>query len=208
MKYQSVVSPCDCNVPMQKYLVGAHYYRYDLMYCLIYEHPVYFFAEDFSRTRALEYIGLSCGPQLRSTRVINLGSLFGKSSPPLAGLDISTSGLRLVELADAGKGVLRLERYAFEALPRGAVAAGNIENLDQVAEVVRDLSFAQQTKGISPALKRMLSKARLTLSSELAFSLEIDEEELPGLQAALAEDVLGRDVEHPRLRGEHDPAVA
>jgi CarD family transcriptional regulator len=47
----------------------------------------------------------------------------------------------------------------------------------QVAEVVRDLSYAQQTKGISPALKRMLSKARLTLSSELAFSLEIDDEE-------------------------------
>jgi CarD family transcriptional regulator len=47
----------------------------------------------------------------------------------------------------------------------------------QVAEVVRDLSFAQQTKGISPALKRMLSKARLTLSSELAFSLEVDEDE-------------------------------
>lgn len=47
----------------------------------------------------------------------------------------------------------------------------------QVAEVVRDLSFAQQTKGISPALKRMLSKARLTLISELAFSLQIDEEE-------------------------------
>jgi CarD family transcriptional regulator len=47
----------------------------------------------------------------------------------------------------------------------------------QVAEVVRDLSFAQQTKGISPALKRMLSKARLTLSSELAFSLEVSDEE-------------------------------
>jgi CarD family transcriptional regulator len=47
----------------------------------------------------------------------------------------------------------------------------------QVAEVVRDLSYAQQTKGISPALKRMLSKARLTLSSELAFSLEIDDDE-------------------------------
>jgi CarD family transcriptional regulator len=47
----------------------------------------------------------------------------------------------------------------------------------QVAEVVRDLSYAQQTKGISPALKRMLSKARLTLISELAFSLQIDDEE-------------------------------
>jgi CarD family transcriptional regulator len=47
----------------------------------------------------------------------------------------------------------------------------------QVAEVVRDLNFAQQTKGISPALKRMLSKARLTLTSELQFALDIDEEE-------------------------------
>jgi CarD family transcriptional regulator len=47
----------------------------------------------------------------------------------------------------------------------------------QVAEVVRDLSYAQQTKGISPALKRMLSKARMTLISELSFSLEVDEEE-------------------------------
>jgi CarD family transcriptional regulator len=47
----------------------------------------------------------------------------------------------------------------------------------QVAEVVRDLNFAQQTKGISPALKRMLSKARITLTSELEFSLGIDDEE-------------------------------
>jgi len=47
----------------------------------------------------------------------------------------------------------------------------------QVAEVVRDLNYAQQTKGISPALKRMLSKARLTLTSELEFALDIDDEE-------------------------------
>ena len=47
----------------------------------------------------------------------------------------------------------------------------------QVAEVVRDLNYAQQTKGISPALKRMLSKARITLTSELEFSLGVDEEE-------------------------------
>ncbi len=43
----------------------------------------------------------------------------------------------------------------------------------QVAEVVRDLTHAQLVKGISPALKRMLSKARTTLSSELAFALRI-----------------------------------
>ncbi|HKX76452.1 MAG TPA: CarD family transcriptional regulator [Acidimicrobiia bacterium] len=50
-------------------------------------------------------------------------------------------------------------------------------DINQVAEVVRDLTHAQQTKGISPALKRMLSKARMTLISELSFSLEVDEEE-------------------------------
>ncbi len=37
--------------------------------------------------------------------------------------------------------------------------------------------------------------------------LEIDEEELPGLQPALAQDALRRVVEHTRLGGEHDPAV-
>ena len=47
----------------------------------------------------------------------------------------------------------------------------------QVAEVVRDLTHAQHAKGISPALKRMLSKARTTLSSELAFALRITPEQ-------------------------------
>jgi CarD family transcriptional regulator len=53
----------------------------------------------------------------------------------------------------------------------------NSGDIFQVAEVVRDLTYAQQTKGISPALKRMLSKARLILASELRFALDLDEEE-------------------------------
>ena len=46
----------------------------------------------------------------------------------------------------------------------------------QVAEVVRDLTHAQINKGISPALKRMLAKARMTLASEVACALGVDEE--------------------------------
>jgi len=71
--------------------------------------------------------------------VLDLGSLFGKKNPPLVGIDISGSGVRLVELSDAGKDQLRLERYASESLPRGAVVDGNIENIEQVSEVVRRL---------------------------------------------------------------------
>lgn len=51
------------------------------------------------------------------------------------------------------------------------------DDMVQVAEVVRDLSFAQQTKGISPALQRMLSAGRHTLVSELVSYLDIDEKE-------------------------------
>lgn len=50
-------------------------------------------------------------------------------------------------------------------------------DINQVAEVVRDLTHAQNTKGISPALKRMLSRAKVTLRSELAFAFSISPEE-------------------------------
>jgi len=53
----------------------------------------------------------------------------------------------------------------------------NSGDIFQVAEVVRDLTYAQQIKGISPALKRMLAKARLIIISELRFALVLDEEE-------------------------------
>ncbi len=53
----------------------------------------------------------------------------------------------------------------------------NSGDIFQVAEVIRDLDYAQKVKGISPALKRMLAKARLIIISELQFSLDISEED-------------------------------
>ena len=46
----------------------------------------------------------------------------------------------------------------------------------EVASVVRDLTYAQRSKPLGPALKRMLAKARLILTSELQLALDIDEE--------------------------------
>ena len=43
--------------------------------------------------------------------------------------------------------------------------------------MVRDLTYTQQVKGISPALKRMLAKARLIIVSELQFSLALSEDD-------------------------------
>ncbi len=68
---------------------------------------------------------------------LDLGFLIGKTNPPLVGMDISTSGVKLVELSETSKGEYRLERFATEPLPRGAVVDGNIENIEQVSEAVR-----------------------------------------------------------------------
>jgi type IV pilus assembly protein PilM len=64
-------------------------------------------------------------------------SFLQTASPPLIGVDISSSALKLVELSEAGKGTYRLERYAIEPLPKDVVTDGNIANLDQVSEALR-----------------------------------------------------------------------
>jgi type IV pilus assembly protein PilM len=59
--------------------------------------------------------------------------LFESKSPALVGVDISSTSVKLVELAEAGKGAYRLERYTIEPLPREAVTDGNIVNMEQVS---------------------------------------------------------------------------
>ena len=66
-----------------------------------------------------------------------LGFGFHPAAPPLIGLDISSSAVKMVELAEAGKGAYRLERYVIEPLPKDAVTDGNISNLEATAETVK-----------------------------------------------------------------------
>ena len=64
-------------------------------------------------------------------------SMFNPKARALIGLDISSSAVKMVELAGDAKSGYRVERYAVEVLPRDAVADGNIVNLEAVAETVR-----------------------------------------------------------------------
>ena len=66
-----------------------------------------------------------------------LANLFQTKSPPLIGVDISSSAVKMVEIEQAGKNLLRVERYAIESLPKDAVTDGNIMNLEAVAETIR-----------------------------------------------------------------------
>lgn len=53
-------------------------------------------------------------------------SIFNPKARALIGLDISSSAIKMVELGGDAKSGFRVERYAIEALPRDAVADGNI----------------------------------------------------------------------------------
>ncbi len=64
-------------------------------------------------------------------------NLFKSKQPALIGCDISSSAVKMVEIAEAGKNLYRVERYATEPLPRDAVVDGNIMNLDAVSDSLK-----------------------------------------------------------------------
>lgn len=66
-----------------------------------------------------------------------LSNLLQAKSPPLIGVDISSSAVKMVEIEEAGKNLYRVERYAIESLPKDAVTDGNIMNLEAVAETMK-----------------------------------------------------------------------
>src|SRR2546427_12841638 len=63
--------------------------------------------------------------------------LFKPKAPPLFGLDISSSSVKMLEIVEAGRGAYRVERYAIEPLIRDTVVDGNISNLEQAADAVK-----------------------------------------------------------------------
>src|SRR6476660_5777417 len=77
--------------------------------------------------------------------------LFTPKAPPLFGLDISSSSVKMLEIVEAGKGGYRVERYAIEPLARDAVVDGNINNLEAVTDAVRR---AHQARGDGGANRR------------------------------------------------------
>lgn len=67
---------------------------------------------------------------------MRLASLFTRKSPPLLGLDISSTSVKLLELSRQGEGY-RVEAYAAEPLPPNSVVEKNITDVEAVGEAVR-----------------------------------------------------------------------
>jgi len=66
-----------------------------------------------------------------------LDLLRGRAHPPMIGLDISSSSVKLVELSQNSNGEYVLERFATEPFEKGWITDGQIEKFDEVADAVR-----------------------------------------------------------------------
>ena len=75
-----------------------------------------------------------------------LDVLLGRKHPPMIGLDISSSSVKLVELSQSNDGQYILERFASEPFEKGWIADGQIEKFDEVAEAVRKVVTKSGTK--------------------------------------------------------------
>ena len=65
-----------------------------------------------------------------------IAQLFKRTKPPLIGLDISSTAVKLLELSRSGSRY-RVESYAVEPLPPNSVVEKNITDVDAVGEAVR-----------------------------------------------------------------------
>jgi type IV pilus assembly protein PilM len=95
-------------------------------------------------------------------------------TPPLLGMDVSSSAVKLVELSDSRDG-LRLERYVIEPLPKEAVADGNIANLDAVSDCAKRAWSRLETriKNVAMALP-----AATVISKKILLPAGLREEEM------------------------------
>src|SRR5712692_7639171 len=103
--------------------------------------------------------------------------LFKPKVPPLFGLDISSSSVKMLEIVEAGKGAYRVERYAIEPLIRDTVVDGNISNLEQAADAVKRAHkrLGTRTKHVAMAVP---TGAVITKKIVVAAGLREDELEL------------------------------
>jgi type IV pilus assembly protein PilM len=101
--------------------------------------------------------------------------LFTAKAPPLFGLDLSSSAVKMVELVDGGKSSYRVERYAIEPLPRDCVVDGNISNLEAVTDSVKrcHARMGTRTKHVAMAVP-----SGAVISKKIIVAAALREEEL------------------------------
>lgn len=112
---------------------------------------------------------------------INL-DFFKMKSPPLIGVDISSSSVKMVELSMLGKEnqAYRIERYVIESMPTDAMLDGGIVNLEAVSECLqrgwKRMGMRQRNVALALPLTDVITKKIIVPAGQreddLAFQVE------------------------------------
>ncbi len=106
-----------------------------------------------------------------------LDRILGRQHPPVIGLDISSSSVKLVELGQNASGEFVLERFGSEPFEKGWITDGQIEKFDEVAEAVKRVvsRSGSRTKHVAMAMPQ---SAVITKKIMLPAGLREEEMEL------------------------------
>ncbi len=100
---------------------------------------------------------------------------FNESTPPLIGVDIGASAVKMVELSGSAKTGYRLEGYSIAAVPKDAVVDGNVTNLEQVAEAVK---LAWKLLGTREKRAAMALPSAAVITKKVMMTAGLREEEM------------------------------
>jgi type IV pilus assembly protein PilM len=109
-----------------------------------------------------------------------LERLFKPKGPPLVGTDLSSSSIKMVELAESAPGTYRLERYAIEPLPRESIVDGNVADLEAVSDALKRchkrLGTSVKNVALSLPTAAVISKKLLVPAGQSEEELQIQVE--------------------------------
>ncbi len=104
-----------------------------------------------------------------------------KETPPMLGLDISSTAVKLLELSYKG-GNYRIEAYAVEPLAPGAVVEKKVVDVDAVSEAIKQAVKRSRTRAKlavvavagSAVITKLISLPAMLSDSEMASQIELD----------------------------------
>ncbi|TXK62521.1 pilus assembly protein PilM [Alkalisalibacterium limincola] len=99
--------------------------------------------------------------------------LFGNSNPPLIGVDISSTAVKLLQLSQSG-GRYRVDHYAVEPLPPNAVVEKNIVEVEAVGDAIKR-ALARSGSKVKHAAAAVAGSAVITKVIPVQGNLSEDE---------------------------------
>lgn len=102
-------------------------------------------------------------------------SFFTETTPPLIGIDISSTAVKMVELANNGRGSYKLEGYSMAPLAKDVIVDGNVNDLEKVAEAMK---LAWKLLGTREKRSALALPAAAVISKKVLMAADLREEDM------------------------------